>query len=437
MKKSTKITNQSIESAGLPKDPKHAIAEYIWNGFDAKATRIDLFIESNELGYISHIGIQDNGEGIPLETLSFSFGNFLDSIKKNRLKRSSYTRGKKGKGRFSFSLFATRAIWNTVFQEDGNFLSYRIQIDRESKEQYDIGGNSMAENKNTGTQVILEGVFGLNAAFFETDEFKNFLAQEFGWFLYLNKERNYAISINGKLLVYEHLIQETDLLSWTAYSPDGDVSYNFTINYIRWNQPIGDRYYYYFLDSEKKEISKILNSFNNNAINFHHSVFVESTFFDHFERQDIILSTDDNLFSGKAKQVIYRNLLLELRDLLDRKQKKYVLEHAVSAKLTDLERKRLLPDYTDSETDVKRKDVLLALIKEIYIVDPRIFFGIKPELVRTYLGFIDLLLQSKKSNDILPIIDKALTLTDKERNRIKEILLTSTNDENPFPKEEK
>lgn len=66
MKKSTKITNQSIESAGLPKDPKHAIAEYIWNGFDAKATRIDLFIESNKLGYISHIGIQDNGEGIPL-----------------------------------------------------------------------------------------------------------------------------------------------------------------------------------------------------------------------------------------------------------------------------------------------------------------------------------------------------------------------------------
>ncbi|GEM_PF-6341343 len=82
MKKSTKITNQSIESAGLPKDPKHAIAEYLWNGFDAKATQIELSIDSNELGYINRVSIQDNGEGIPLETLSSSFGNFLDSIKK-------------------------------------------------------------------------------------------------------------------------------------------------------------------------------------------------------------------------------------------------------------------------------------------------------------------------------------------------------------------
>ncbi|WP_312482846.1 ATP-binding protein, partial [Sphingobacterium multivorum] len=370
MKKSTKITNQSIESAGLPKDPKHAIAEYFWNGFDAKATQIELSIDSNELGYINRVSIQDNGEGIPLETLSSSFGNFLDSIKKNSLKRSSYTRGKKGKGRFSFSLFATRAIWDTVFQENEYFSSYRIQIDRESKEQYDISESRLVESKNTGTQVTLEGVFGLNATFFESDDFNNFLAQEFGWFLYLNKDRNYAIRVNGKLLAYDHLIEETDQLSWTGYSPDRDTSYHFTINYIRWNQQIGDRYYYYFLNSDKKEIAKVLSSFNNNAINFHHSVYVESTFFDHFEQQDILLSTEDNLFSGKAKQVIYRNLHAELRDLLDRKQKKYVLEHAVAVKLTDLERKGLLPEYSSSEQDKKRKNLLLALIQELFIVDP-------------------------------------------------------------------
>ncbi len=437
MKKSTKITNQSIESAGLPKDPKHAIAEYFWNGFDAKATQIELSIDSNELGYINRVSIQDNGEGIPLETLSSSFGNFLDSIKKNSLKRSSYTRGKKGKGRFSFSLFATRAIWDTVFQENEYFSSYRIQIDRESKEQYDISESRLVESKNTGTQVTLEGVFGLNATFFESDDFNNFLAQEFGWFLYLNKDRNYAIRVNGKLLAYDHLIEETDQLSWTGYSPDRDTSYHFTINYIRWNQQIGDRYYYYFLNSDKKEIAKVLSSFNNNAINFHHSVYVESTFFDHFEQQDILLSTEDNLFSGKAKQVIYRNLLAELRDLLDRKQKKYVLEHAVAVKLTDLERKGLLPAYNNSEEDKKRKNLLLALVQELYIVDPRIFFGIKTDLIRTYLGFIDLLLQSEKSTEILPIIEQALPLTDKEKNRIKQLITRAVNDENTSSEQKK
>jgi len=74
----------------------------------------------------------------------------------------------------------------------------------------------------------------------------------------LNKDRNYAIRVNGKLLAYDHLIEETDQLSWTGYSPDRDTSYHFTINYIRWNQQIGDRYYYYFLNSDKKEIAKVL-----------------------------------------------------------------------------------------------------------------------------------------------------------------------------------
>ncbi len=437
MKKSAKITNQSIESAGLPKDPKHVIAEYIWNGFDAKATEIDLFIDSNELGYINQISINDNGEGINLDTLSYSFGNFLDSIKKNSLKRSSYTRGKKGKGRFSFSLFATRASWDTTFKEGENLKTYRIQIDRESKEQYDMSESRLSERKNTGTQVSLEGIFGLNAIFFESDEFTNFLAQEFGWFLYLNKVLNYSIRINGKQLTYDHLIQETDLLSWTTYAPDGNSSYNFTINYIRWNQQIGDRYYYYFLNSEKKEIAKVLSSFNNNAINFHHSVYIDSSFFDHFEQEDIAVSTDDNLFSGKTKQVVYRNLLAELRDFLDRKQKKYVLEHAVAVKLVDLEKKGLLPIYTQSEKDEKRKRTLLALIQEIYIVDPRIFFGIKTDLIQTYLGFIDLLLQSEKSKDILPIIEQALPLTDKEKNRIKQVLAHASIDENNISDQEK
>src|SRR5690606_29601321 len=154
--------------------------------------------------------------------------------------------------------------------------------------------------------------------------FMDFMAQEFGWFLYLNRDLGYTVRINGTMLLYDHLIQEADLLSWTLYSPDGNLSYSFHINYIRWSRQIGDRYYYYLRNSEKREIAKVLSSFNNNAINFHHSVYVTSDFFDAFEQEDISISTDINLFTGKEKQIIYRNLLAELRDFLDRKQKKYV-----------------------------------------------------------------------------------------------------------------
>ncbi|RKE56612.1 ATP-binding protein [Sphingobacterium detergens] len=427
MKKNTQITNLSIESAGLPKDPKLVIAEYIWNGFDAKATEVDIAIDSNELGYINSISISDNGEGIVFDTLPYSFGNFLDSVKKNSIKRSSYTRGKKGKGRFSFSLFATRAIWNTIVKEEGELKTYRIQIDRDSKEQYDVSESTLVENQQTGTRVRLEGVFGLNSSHLESQEFIDFMAQEFGWFLYLNRDLGHTIRINGAPLRYDHLIQETDLLSWTLYSPEGDSSYTFQVNYIRWNQQIGDRYYYYLRNSEKREVAKVLSSFNNNAIDFHHSVYVTSNFFDAFEQEDISVSTDINLFTGKEKQVVYRNLLAELRDFLDRKQKKYVRENAVAVKLAELEKKGFLPNYGQTEKDRKRKETLLALVQEIYIIDPRIFFGVKTDLIRTYLGFLDLLLQTEKSAEILPILEKAIPLSDKERSRIKQILILPDN----------
>lgn len=421
MKNSTKITNASIESAGLPKDPKYAIAEYIWNGFDAKATGINIKISSNELGYIERISIIDNGEGIDPKLLDHSFGNFLDSLKKTSPKRSSYTRGKKGKGRFSFSLFAARASWHTVIAENNALEEYNIHIDRDKKEEYEITKPQASTADCTGTTVTLHGVFGLNSSTFESDEFTDFLAQEFGWFLHLNKDLGYTIQINGIPLSYEQIIQESESSSITIYT-EKENSYLFKLNYIRWQHSIGDRYYYYFLNSHKTEVAKMLSSFNNNAIDYHHSLYVQSPFFDHFEQADILLSNESNLFSEKEQQIVYRRLIAELRDLLERKQKKYIREQAVEIKLKELAQKNILPYYTESIADQHRKECLLKLIQELYIADPRIFVGIKTDLVRTYLGFLDLLLQTERKGEILPIIQQAIPLSDKEKERIKILL---------------
>lgn len=125
MKNKANVTNASIDSAGLPKDYRQAIAEYIWNGFDAKATHVNLYAEANELGHIQRIVIEDNGEGIPLETLNISFGNFLDSLKR-KIYNAPLTPGvKKEKVVFLFHysphgrpgrpfIFTKEVFWNTV-----------------------------------------------------------------------------------------------------------------------------------------------------------------------------------------------------------------------------------------------------------------------------------------------------------------------------------
>ncbi|MBI1836461.1 MAG: ATP-binding protein [Flavobacteriia bacterium] len=108
-KHTTKITSKSIEQSGLPLDFKKAIAEYIWNGFDAKATTIDIKFEANEIGYLHLLSISDNGVGIDLSSIDETFGNFLDSKKSKTLDQNGFVKGKKGKGRYSFDVFCNEA----------------------------------------------------------------------------------------------------------------------------------------------------------------------------------------------------------------------------------------------------------------------------------------------------------------------------------------
>lgn len=423
MKNDTKITNASVESAGLPKDYKQVLAEYIWNAFDAKATIVDLQYSHNELGFIERLTISDNGEGIAYPTLGYSFGNFLDSQKRVVSKRTSYTRGRKGKGRFSFTLFASRATWKTVFHDTENELlkTYNISIDRFSKESYDVSESRVTDAQSTGTVVFLEGIFDLSASQVDSKEFHDFLASEFGWFLFLNKENNYQIKINSVILSYDQIIQESDNVSWTLQSPE-ENSYVFHVQYVRWNKNIGDRYYYYLLNTDKMEVAKLLTSFNNNAIDFHHSVYVRSAFFNHFDQADISNSEETNLFGEREQHVVFRKLQNELRDFLERKQKKYIRENAVRQKISELLDKKLLPPYALTPEAQKRKNILITLIQELYISDPRVFIGVKPDFIRTYLGFLDLLLQSERKSDIFPIIDSVLSLSDKERARILQLI---------------
>lgn len=63
----TKITSKSIEQSGLPSDYKKAIAEYIWNGFDANTSQIEVDFNHNETGFLFDLSITDNGSGIKLE----------------------------------------------------------------------------------------------------------------------------------------------------------------------------------------------------------------------------------------------------------------------------------------------------------------------------------------------------------------------------------
>ena len=84
-----KISAKGIQKSLNKFTPERAISEYVWNGFDADATNVDINIAENELNSITKIVISDNGIGIDYQKLNEKFTNFFEELEKtyNSLKK--------------------------------------------------------------------------------------------------------------------------------------------------------------------------------------------------------------------------------------------------------------------------------------------------------------------------------------------------------------
>ena len=80
------VKDKSIDGAGIKKDYKDSIIEYILNSFEANATRVDIFANSfsENMDSLSSLIISDNGDGINFETINDTFGTFLISQKQKK-----------------------------------------------------------------------------------------------------------------------------------------------------------------------------------------------------------------------------------------------------------------------------------------------------------------------------------------------------------------
>ncbi len=405
----TKITSRSISQSGLPQDYKKAIAEYIWNGFDAKASLIELNYSSNEMGHIFDFSISDNGEGIRIDTIDETFGHFLDSQKSSTFDNDGFIKGKKGKGRFSFSLFANKAVWQTRFKTDDNkVLQYDIEINKSSQDNFGINNKIVLKDKQTGTKVTFEEIHALTSDLLERHDFEEFLASEFGWFLFLNKEKEYSLQINGVDVDYWNIIGDFE---------EFDVDFGefkFIVSFLRWNKKIGDKYYYYLLNDNLKEVHRKHTSFNNKAIDFHHSVYIESDFFN-----DFVCTKDDNLvlnFAGKNQESIeYKQLIRKLNLFVFEKEKQFIREQQAEQLILNYHSKNIFPRFRNNSYEKYRQKDLETVVKELYCIQPKIFQGLKEQQSKTLVGFLNLLLDSEQREHVLEIIDKIVKLSDEER----------------------
>ena len=421
-KQSVEITSLGIKKVLQKYTPERAISEYIWNGFDAKATivNVDFEIDSQEFDTYSSISISDNGEGIIYEDLPERFRKFYESNKASLSTDSSdLTRGKNGYGRFTFHKFARFAKWFTKYEKGNNGLySYTIAIKSDNLKEYDPS-EPVLDNGTKGTVVKFNEINSVISGAFINDVLIPYLRAEFAWYLELKEDNK--IVINGVELDYSSIIAEND--SFPIKLKLGNEDIEFECRYIRWTNKLNDEYSRFYFLNENLELKKTkTTSLNKKGDNYWHSLLVVSDF---FNQENVDGEEEDDsapkLFSQTEENKIFRELISKLNDYLKNKRRPFLKVQAEKL-IEKYEDENVFPDFGNNEWDNARKKGLENLVKEIYEVEPAVFMKLNKEQKRIFLELLNLVMDSSESESLLKIIGAVVELDSEDRKEFAKIL---------------
>lgn len=174
-------------------NPYNALAEIIWNGFDANSDKVEVFIKNNSLGGIGSLEVHDSGYGIDYSRLNEFFGQLGGSWKKTEKKlRNSLLHGENGQGRFKVYALGEQVEWETVYNDGETNQEYSIKGDANK-----IGEVLPSEPKKTkkqlGTSVYINNL--IDKLSLPQKETQEKLARIFC--LYLSKHPNKKLFLDG------------------------------------------------------------------------------------------------------------------------------------------------------------------------------------------------------------------------------------------------
>lgn len=406
----TEITSRGIKKVLNKFTPERAIAEYIWNGFDANATDIHISITSSELNIIEKIIIQDNGTGIDFNTLDTKFKIFMESKKSKKSEDGHRIKGKNGSGRLTFFKLASDARWDTVYTSENKNYEYSIQISVSDLKKY-TQSEKAESKKQTGTQVTLDNIT-LND---DSEQFekslKKYLIAEFSWFLELNKNRK--IFINGEELEYDDYIGDKD--EWTIIVNN----HTFIANYFRWNGKLNDEFSrFYYLNDEGELVHQETTKLNKKGDNFYHTVIIKNSFYNEIQLDDI---DDPNLFTTEEEKQIQKELENQLNEELKKKRKPFLHEKAKQW-VKKAEESGTFPKFGSNSWDNARKESLASLVTEFYEVEPQIFITLTKNQQKVLLALLNLIMDKNGQEDLFTILEEIVDLEDYDREVFASIL---------------
>lgn len=418
------ITSVGIRKVLNKYTPERAISEYVWNGFDAKATvvKIDIDFDSQELDTVKEIRVTDNGIGICHDELASKFKKFYESQKSiANTKDTDFTRGKNGYGRFTFHKFARFAKWETLYLKENNIMSYDIQISNDNLKDYSPTLPVISQETTTGTRVVFNEIFPIISTSFIEKILIPYLKAEFAWFLELKEE--YKIFINGVELDYKSIIDEKEEFPLSIKGSD-DQEVRFECKFIRWNTKMNDEYSrFYFLNNDLELKNTRTTLLNKKGDNFWHSVIIINDFFNEIncDREEEENNLQTKLFENVSDRKLFRNLILRLNEFLKSKRRPFLREQAVTL-INKYEEEKVFPEFGNNDWDKARKQGLEDFVKGLYEVEPAVFMKLNKEQKRVFLELLNLVMDSGERDSLFKIIDAVVELDSNDRKEFAKIL---------------
>ncbi|MEA4955812.1 MAG: ATP-binding protein [Pseudoflavonifractor sp.] len=421
MKWQVSLNNDSFDRAGITKDCKDAMCEYIWNGFEAGATNVKVILNGSPLKEAMSIQVIDNGVGIPFDNLEETFGAFLSSVKNDTTIRIK-SQVNKGKGRFSYLCFSPSAEWTTVFDKDGKLNKYIIKTDSINRSEFDTTEPEQVDDiLATGTSVEFPLSDSSITDQLSYSNMRQKLLEEFAWFLYLNRHKELSLEYMGIVLDASQYIN-TDLCKNCIENIYG---HNFDINVIVWKSNVSNSSKIYYLAEHGEIVAAQNTTFNKNKVGFYHAVFVSSEYF----KAGMFFPPEDESDQIEIEpQNDQRNILRQLKkrivSLVADALKSFLVLQA-DIRLANMEKRGTMPRFSDDEYGALRKKDFETVTRELYCVEPRIFYKLNDTQEKSLLGFLNLLLSSEERENVLQIIEQVVNLTPEQRKSFAEVLQRS------------
>jgi hypothetical protein len=241
-----KAKNDHLQKVAKTSDFVKALAELVWNSFDADATEVNVIFSLNALGGIDSIVVTDNGSGISKERAEHDFESLGDSWKRTTHRTSTLGRaihGKEGQGRLRFYSLAQKATWQSVYKDQHAKGALNIDIDADSLQTSTITELSAPPTDTaTGTVVTLaplKSTFG----WLTSDETKYEFNATFA--RYVLQYLGVQIYYHGACVNPEKTISRTHTFPQEAIICPTRVERDLVLRVIEWRAKVETRKIYF------------------------------------------------------------------------------------------------------------------------------------------------------------------------------------------------